>query len=133
MPPCELAQEKRLKLVEEALRLRAANMRAKSDAALQRRQKCLKQQMQCRRLLIERSRLEHLRRLYRRRNKITLSVTKPLCPANKLRSARTFQLLVPPAREGFIPPDPFTALSAHHLAYMEARLSTRISYSRPVL
>lgn len=104
-----------------ALNLRAKNVRTKNEAALRRRQKMLKNQKQRRELLIERRRLEELRRLWRWRNEITLSVTKPLCAANKLRSARWIELLVPPARDGYRPPDPFTSFSAHHLAYTEAR------------
>ena len=117
---CGLVQERRLQLVEIALKLRATKMRATGDAAHRRRQKTLKEQTQRRQLLIERCRLENLRRLWRRRLKITQSVTKPLCAANKFRSVRSFQLLVPPARDGYRPPDPFTSLSAHHLAYTEA-------------
>lgn len=115
------AQEERLQLIEHALKLRASKMKAKSEAAHLHRQNMLKERMQRKRLLIERSRLEGLRRLWRRRNQICQSLAKSTCAANKLRSKTSLQLVVPPARDGYCPPDPFTSLSAYHLAYTEAR------------
>ncbi|KAL8435339.1 hypothetical protein Efla_006969 [Eimeria flavescens] len=102
-------QDRRLELVEMALKLRASKIRAKNDAAARPRQKTLKDQMLRRGLLIERRRLQELRRLWRRRNAITQSLTKPLCAANKLKSSRCLQLYAPPARDGYRPPDLFTS------------------------
>lgn len=124
-------QEERLRLVEVALRMRAAKMKTKSEAAHRRRQKILKERMQRRHLMIERSRLEGLRRLWLKRRQITQSLARPLCAANKLRSSPNFQCVVPAARDGYCPPDPFTALSATHLAYAEARTFTTYNWSFP--
>lgn len=110
--------------MEAALRVRATKMRTKSEAAHRRRQKILKERLQRRQLLIERSRLEGLRRLWSRRNQITQLLARPLCAANTLRSSTRFQCVVSAARDGYCPPDPFTALSATHLAYADVRTTT---------
>ncbi|KAL8271115.1 hypothetical protein Esti_004969 [Eimeria stiedai] len=113
-------QERRLHIVEMALTLRATKIRAKSDAAERRRQQTLKEQTLRRDLLIERRRLQEMRRLWRRRNALTQSITRSLCPAAQLRSSRCLQLHVPPARDGYRPPDLFSGFAIHQLARTEA-------------
>lgn len=116
-----MAQEKRLLLVEVALKMRAKKFKAKSDAANRRRQKALRNRTLHRELLIERRRLEELRRLWRKRNENAQSMAKAVCSANKLRSIKSLQVLVDPARSGHLPPEAFTSTSACHLAYTKAR------------
>lgn len=113
-------QEKNLNLLERALTLRTLRLRAKADAAHRRRQEVLKEAVWQKQLFIENSRLQTLRRLWRRRNNIRQSVAKPLFPANKLHGLKHFHLVVPPTREGCSPVDASSTSSANVLAYTEA-------------